>query len=158
MSSKIYTNAGLAILSLLGSIFLMRMLYSKYRKRSPHYLSPTDRILLGITLVDIMSSSRQVSTLFWDPTEPNAICTAQGFVQSLSMMGPAYNMWLSVLYRIQVQDRHSGSAITAKRIKVREIVGHVTSISLCMLVAVLALSYEVYNPASYFPGCSFNVY
>ena len=27
-----------------------------------------------------------------------------------------------------------------------------------MLVAVLALSYEVYNPASYFPGCSFNVY
>ena len=146
-----YTWAGSAVISLLGTALLLRMLYQKYIKRGGS-LSATNRMILAISLADILPSTRNISSFISNPNEPGTVCTVQGVTLVLGLMGSAYYMWLCVLYRIIVQEKLSN--VSKSCFALWEPIAHVSTISIFIMLVGLSLSYEVFNPSSSIPGCA----
>lgn len=145
------TMCASSCISIIGSslICFHVLVGKKYRK-------PLHRLLLGLSLSDIMTSLRFaiLGPVLYPMEEPSGFCTADGFLAVLGYTGPYYNAAISFYYVLSIK-----YGIRDERIqKVYEPIFHGVSILYALGFALAGLGLEVYNPTPVAFGCWIDPY
>lgn len=138
--------------SICGSFLIIQRILRRARVSS----SPYERLLLGLSISDILLSAEYVvfPLAFWPFLEPSAACSAEGFLRIFGYASPLYNSSLSFYFSAVII--HSISE--TRMAKVFEPFMHIGSVLFPFVVAVIGVSLNYMNPKKNNVGCGVNTY
>ncbi|CAJ1931668.1 unnamed protein product [Cylindrotheca closterium] len=148
-----------SILSITGSsIIIYIALNSRTRKK----LSPYTRLLIGLSISDIVASINVAFASFLRPTEsPRATsfaignattCSVSGFMTTVAFSSALYSCMLSYYFLLTVRFRLKNSFI-ARRI---EPLMHCISLGYPLISAIIGAYYDAYADTATYLGCWIN--
>ena len=141
-----------AALSLVGSGLILREIFLDWRQEGGEGLKPTSRILLEVSIADILFSTAWLLTTLPAPKELDyiwgnmgntATCTAQGFINQLGWVtSPLFNVTLAWFYLLMVRYNWTDSQL--RRV---EPYCHVGIWIFGLVSAIYPIPMELYNSA-----------
>jgi hypothetical protein len=145
-----YTSLASAILSIMGSGIVIVLSSRRGRWRKINH-----RILIGMSVMDIIKSLRLI--IFYPSLSrvPSPICTAEGFLFLASLSVALFNGALAIYYALVVV--HGKSEGQIARIWEKGMV--LVCVVYPILIGLVGLPMKIYNPSDTFgPVCTANAY
>jgi len=159
-----YLPLATAPFSVVGSAFIV---YSILLNRKETLLNPYHRIMLGISLLDLLTSTSLIVLGTWAvPVEAQdfvagargtwTTCNISGFFLNLLFGSMWYSAFLSLYFWCTiVLEQQRGK----KLVKVIEPLGHAVSVLLPVLTGAIGAATTMINPMNILPGwCWFSIY
>lgn len=137
-----WSSAPSAFLSFVCSALIIS---HAFRSRARQKLTTYHRLVIGLSIFDIISSISIFSGSFFfqDMDEPTSQCNVNGFLQFLSLFAAAlYNTALSIMFLLIVRFDISDQVLQ----KYYEPIFHFVAIVPFFIIAVFGLFAQVYNP------------
>lgn len=145
-----YAPAVPSLLSMVGSsLIIYPIIAGKLLQKKPYH-----RLLFGLSCMDIIFSIR-ITTIYLfvlniNEKEPSAACTAYGFTSVFGGVGgPLYNLGLSVFFYFSIC-KNMKPHMFSKRI---EPAIHIVAITFTLLVAILGVAFQFFNPSELGQNC-----
>jgi len=143
-----------AMTSAIASTFIIRDVVQTWRKESSDRITTRHRIILGMSVCDVVSSLAWFFTSWPMPKELKytiwnvgnfKTCTAQGFFTQFAMGTVVYNFCLALYYLLAIRYGWTNRKV-AKRL---EPFMHALAIGFVFVTNTVALKLQLYNPLGY---------
>lgn len=138
-------------MSILGSGYIMGDILWRRRKQQSR-IKVTDRLLIGMSVCDILASVSTPLVLDKALPEPmgpgnQATCDAQGFFSQFVTATALYTGWLALTYLLSIQ-----LGWKEARLRPVERIGHFLILLFVLISGGLSIHWELYNPTPF--GCT----
>ena len=142
-----------SLFSIVGSSLILTWVIKE--RRSGGVLTSHRRFLFGMSTCDIVASFFRYTLLPWTGSdEPSPSCSFQGAMVMLTMIAPCYNVSLSFFYVSVIRYNMQPQVFATKY----ESYLHVMSLGVPILLMIILLIFQGFNPSGSIPNCSLSVY